>query len=98
MEDNINEGIHPDYGREDDAISDQGNGGKVTLDYIESDNTDTESKSQKRNRKKSSAKIDYPRSAVVVMHAVVVIIQQTETVQCHITCKVIMINQMKTIL
>ena len=45
MEDNINEGIHPGDRRKNDAIIDQGNGGVVTLDYIESENIDTESKS-----------------------------------------------------
>ena len=61
MEDNVKEGTHPEDGRENDAISDQDSGVEVTLDCIESENTDIEeSESQRRNLKENSANIDDP--------------------------------------
>ena len=56
MEDNINEDIYPEDGREIDAISDRGNRGEVTLEYIGSEDTDV----KERNWKEGSADIDDP--------------------------------------
>ena len=58
MEDNSNEGIHPEDGRENDAIIDQESETEVILDCIDSENTEIEeSESQKRNLKERLANI-----------------------------------------
>ena len=46
MENNVNESIRPEDGRGGDAISDRDNGGKVTLDCIESEETNIEEDNQ----------------------------------------------------